>query len=267
MSKFELNPEKYSDLSGAEQMSESKKEIARMRTMLEQYEREVTINAAKKLSAEADERDPNRVKHKFTDEDADGVLFELGMRGIHISPSGSHLSGDAALDAHAETTDKHPDWIKTIKYRNYYGEQLRTGIARQGFSEQPEVQQYYHSLNIERVDFSKTVNGVLDDIQKAKFEEMERSYMLQRIAELEDAVARFEQDFVSAIDITNERLASVESFVDMHWKDRVIHLKAKNPKMTQKELAEEVGMSLPSVKKHMQLTETKAAIAKLQDMS
>ncbi|WP_210474120.1 hypothetical protein [Vibrio crassostreae] len=45
-----------------------------------------------------------------------------------------------------------------------------------------------------------------------------------------------------------------------HWQDRVIELKKAYPKMTQKRLAEEVGMAVVTVKKFLQKPETKSRL-------
>lgn len=254
------------NLSATEQL----KAIEEFRKQAEALASQSKVEALHQLSAELDEKDPDRIKHRFTTEDAQGILHELGMLGIRRSPSGSYTGGKEAISNYATKANKHPEWAPKTKYRSYYGKELQKGLARQRVNKQPEVKHFYSMLDGSKIGFDTTVISVLNQIQENVYSRMEAIMKDQRIAELEYRVELLEQSdamYTGELNSLNSRMEQVEHYVEMDWKEKAIHLKVSNPKLKYRDIAEFVGMKIDSIKQFMRKADTKQRIAELQEAS
>ena len=262
--KLDLNIDKYSDLDGRTHLTEARKDIAKMKWELAQYEKSIFIEAKIKIATQLDLESPDRVKHKLTQNDVNSILIALGMHGIISSPTGKVDGHTLVLNAYAELTGQHPDWLEKVKYQNWHGALICRGISLAKLSKEPEVKQYYSMVQIDDLDLDVAFNNALGQIQAQVLKRYKDMYKDQRIKELEHTVSRLERDMVDNTNMLNNRINDVEVIADMDWRDRAVQLKVVKPNIKNKDIADIVAMSIDSVKKFMGNSETKAKIVALR---
>lgn len=256
---------KYSLLSGKDHLAEVQKERRNLLAELNQEERE----AYQKLSAEADARNPNRTKHRVSLEDVEGILKELAKLPIITNAKNSrgnsaYISGDLALSNYAKATGKHSEWVKSIKHRSFYGSEFKDVFRNlRGRSKDVEVSHYYSNIKEKFLAFDgSSINQILDQMQEAYMDALEKQLLRQQVAELQLKVSEYELTIAELESSSSEHYERITRFEShsIHWKDKAVMLKAQDRKITQTELAEACGVSKSSIRDFMKLSDTKSLI-------
>jgi hypothetical protein len=213
--------------------------------------RQARMEAYSALSAEADANNPNRIKHKLTTSDLDGIVTNVARFGVVRRPPNSKLGEPLqtvhlAINKYVTDEGKHSEWASTVKYRQYYGDSVVDSIERLSIMD-IEVEHFYRGLKLYRIPEKSSLNQALTELIEEHEMRFNTNYLMQEDSQKEERISKLEE----IVDRQEGEISDLKKNVLVNRQDNweQVATKLLSEGIIQSEVAETVGKSLRTVKR------------------